>query len=583
MLHMTTTADIIRSRRGSVLVVAVLIALVAAGVALVAVRGSLGIERQERMRSSAVEEVRAAESAHERLVAGLRQDPLLMLERVLEGEAPRFCDATGTEFHPGSLWPDACGAAWGYLRESMHEGVMLAPPSSALYDGWERPSGSISTLSLLEGVTGPVLIETVWQQGSLRPVLHTQGSLVVPDGAELPTRGLITAGGDMILAEGAQVAALTLMAGGEVQGEEAAGARAFSGVPELRTGMRESRAQVLRHACISLCLVPGGTFVDVEGTTRHVPEGTRSVRLGVGGDRLTVHASSAMLHGVESIADAGLSSGRWGEMLGEVEVPASGIVHVSSDLLLEACVTGAHCGTYTSAFTLLAGDATSPVLALASGPILRSAEIPSFSGLSVHGNLLLVGGADEGMPARDIELSLSMSGAGQVAAIEGSTTVKGAFMSELSPELSGSPIILEASAAHRTPPYWPLPDLTPTRSHTIVRGGAASAPIVSMMERQQGQEGTVPTAPELQSASLQEGALTLWFEPPSSLGYGTSAISYQYSLDDGRTWEDGPEGSTTSPLQVTVPSGARTLSARIRAVTAEGPGIPSTRLSVASQ
>jgi len=89
---------------------------------------------------------------------------------------------------------------------------------------------------------------------------------------------------------------------------------------------------------------------------------------------------------------------------------------------------------------------------------------------------------------------------------------------------------------------------------------------------------TPPTAPAITTVTPGDRTLTVAFTPPASNGGGL-ITGYQYSLDDGGTWQAPSPAVTTSPLVITGLVNGTTYGVRIRAVNSAGAGSASTSAS----
>lgn len=481
---MRNAAAVMSLRRGSVLIVTVLLALVAAGVALVALRAAWSVEASENGRTDALRIIREARSSHARIQADLTVDPLLMFKQVLTAEAPRWCAEVDAVFVPGSAWPDGCGLSWSYreedvLTDALSSPVLLLPPGSA-----DRDMRLVTLIRLPQGVSA---VETRYRLGSLRPFIHSDGDLDVSGAGWLKLSGLITSGGSVSLSGDQGLYGFGIIAAGPVvlHGSSPEPDISLSGAPALQAvggvlagGVRATFSQVRQQACRSLCIVESssaspGDFV--------VPDGTRSIRLGVGGDRLTVHASpqafdDALLLSPDA-ASVLVANGFWGDLIGEVEIPARGIVATDLDLLLTACSGGGQtCGQYSRSFTVMAGSPSRPAVAVLSGPL--SGQGGARGGLALEGSLLLSTWNSQG-PAKGIsDMSVAVIGAptGALPLIgpgPGEMRLRGTFVFDRPVSLgpSGSGLIYDAEAARVPPPFWPGPDLSP-----IIRSSRVVAP-----------------------------------------------------------------------------------------------------------
>lgn len=85
---------------------------------------------------------------------------------------------------------------------------------------------------------------------------------------------------------------------------------------------------------------------------------------------------------------------------------------------------------------------------------------------------------------------------------------------------------------------------------------------------------TVPGAPDVTSYLVGDAQIALTFTPPPNDG-GASITNYQYSTDNGSTWEPREPAGTTSPLVITGLTNGASYQPRIRAVNAAGPGAAS--------
>ena len=102
-------------------------------------------------------------------------------------------------------------------------------------------------------------------------------------------------------------------------------------------------------------------------------------------------------------------------------------------------------------------------------------------------------------------------------------------------------------------------------------GPGASATVVAV-------PGFVPAAPTGLSGTAGNGSASIAFTPGAE---GTRPIdNYEYSLDGGNTWTARSPDDTTSPLTVSGLTNGTAYSIRLRAVSAVGPGAPSTAVSV---
>lgn len=81
-----------------------------------------------------------------------------------------------------------------------------------------------------------------------------------------------------------------------------------------------------------------------------------------------------------------------------------------------------------------------------------------------------------------------------------------------------------------------------------------------------------PDEPTITSVTPSAGQLSVAFTAPSNNG-GFAITSYQYSTDNGATWNNRQTGTTASPLVITGLAGGTTYAVRIRAVNSQGAGL----------
>lgn len=89
----------------------------------------------------------------------------------------------------------------------------------------------------------------------------------------------------------------------------------------------------------------------------------------------------------------------------------------------------------------------------------------------------------------------------------------------------------------------------------------------------------VPTAPTSLIATPSSSAAVVSFTTPASDG-GSPITNYEYSVDDGSTWQPFEPAQDTSPVEVSGLTNGVTASILLRAVNDVGPGAPSTPVSV---
>ena len=96
---------------------------------------------------------------------------------------------------------------------------------------------------------------------------------------------------------------------------------------------------------------------------------------------------------------------------------------------------------------------------------------------------------------------------------------------------------------------------------------------------------TAPSAPTINSVTGSNERLTVAFTAPSSDG-GATITNYEYSTDNGSTWEAFSPATTSTPLVITVRSDIRfavvngvTYQVRVRAVNSAGSGVASAAMS----
>jgi hypothetical protein len=88
----------------------------------------------------------------------------------------------------------------------------------------------------------------------------------------------------------------------------------------------------------------------------------------------------------------------------------------------------------------------------------------------------------------------------------------------------------------------------------------------------------VPYAPILDSLTASDGAISATFTLGNS--GGSALLNHEYSLDDGVTWSPWPNGSITSPLNISNLTNGVEYQVKIRAVNAIGAGAESNMLAV---
>jgi hypothetical protein len=88
----------------------------------------------------------------------------------------------------------------------------------------------------------------------------------------------------------------------------------------------------------------------------------------------------------------------------------------------------------------------------------------------------------------------------------------------------------------------------------------------------------VPYAPILDSLTASDGAISASFTLGNS--GGSALLNHEYSLDDGVTWSPWPNGSITSPLNISNLTNGVEYQVKIRAVNAIGAGAESNMLAV---
>ena len=88
----------------------------------------------------------------------------------------------------------------------------------------------------------------------------------------------------------------------------------------------------------------------------------------------------------------------------------------------------------------------------------------------------------------------------------------------------------------------------------------------------------VPYAPILDSLTASDGAISASFTLGSS--GGSALLNHEYSLDNGTTWSPWPNGSITSPLNISNLTNGVEYQVKIRAVNAIGAGAESNMLAV---
>ena len=118
------------------------------------------------------------------------------------------------------------------------------------------------------------------------------------------------------------------------------------------------------------------------------------------------------------------------------------------------------------------------------------------------------------------------------------------------------------------------------RAISVIGNGTASS-------AENGTPASVPAAPAISAIALETGAVQVSFT--AGANGGSSITKYQYSTDNGSTWQDRTDaGTTASPVTIsalsedgTTPlSGGSTYSVRLRAVNAAGTGVQSSASEV---
>jgi hypothetical protein len=87
-----------------------------------------------------------------------------------------------------------------------------------------------------------------------------------------------------------------------------------------------------------------------------------------------------------------------------------------------------------------------------------------------------------------------------------------------------------------------------------------------------------PYAPILDSLTASDGAISATFIAGNN--GGSALLNYEYSLDDGTTWTGWPNGSVTSPLNISDLTNGVQYEVKVRAVNAVGVGAESNMLAV---
>jgi hypothetical protein len=88
-------------------------------------------------------------------------------------------------------------------------------------------------------------------------------------------------------------------------------------------------------------------------------------------------------------------------------------------------------------------------------------------------------------------------------------------------------------------------------------------------------------APTALVATPGDRRVTVGFTAPAAAGPGRPLLSYQYSTDDGATWQDRSPSGTAAPLVIDGLTNGRLYRLRLRAVDAVGPGAASAALAAA--
>lgn len=540
-----------RNGRGSILLVTVLLALVAASIAYVAISGALSVEQQERQRRDVVSAARDAESLHRRMLSELEIDPLAHLRRVLDGELPRRCGPSGEQVGPGEPWPEACGTPWSY--DIGPEGGTLVLPHGST--GEEQP---MRLVTMIPTAHGTVAYETIIQHGRSRPTLHSEEGFDVADldltgtraGIVLSSHGVITTttldplgSGPALIASAEAASPPEPPAGGVtlITGSSALHATGSSGPG----GVEAAHEQSMRIACLSLCIIPGGEMVGQEGAILQVPVEADAIRIRPRGTLLDVAYSTA---GLREPDDEG-----W-QPVGTVESPPLGIVRVDADLLIAGCRSGgpAGCGAIGGSLTILAGTAGRSATAWIEGEIEQTT---GRSGLSVRGDVLHLGG--------DARLSVNVIG----GTLSGQGALQGAHHIAALPD-GGITFVRDTEAERTPPPLMPGADYTPLRISGRLLDPQSALQIIGGLRQAPGQVSTTPGQASVLSVDSAPGGAQVQYAIGRT-GAGP-VTSMQYSTDGGETWTDAAWRDGT--LRVPVLDPHATVQVRIRALNTAGAG-----------
>ncbi len=537
----------LRTARGSVLLVTVLLALVAASIAYVAISGALTIELQERDRRGIISALRDAESTHRRMAATLAVDPTAHLTQVLAGETARTCAAQGRNIPAGEPWPAACGTPWSYTLGT--EGGVLVLPADAAGE-------PLRIASIIPTPRGNITLESRYTTGDIRPALHLDRS------AALDTLNLVNPGGIISSSRDLAVGTVILPAGtlvaaeGTISGVNQTGVTTVDGTDALaalgRTAGGSGAANhelVHRIACLSLCIIPGGSIPSGPDDIS-VPDSTRSVRLVPRGDTLDIAFSTTPLGDVDP--------GDW-QAGGSIPVPHLGLVRVDADVLIGSCTGTSGCGTLSRSTTILAGRAGERVRVLLQGNLQT---VNARAGLSVHGDVRHLGG--------QLDLSLTVSG----GMLEGEGTLRGAFTFSDTPT-STVTLQRDPQAEHAPPPLMPGIDLTPQRERSATLPPDVTSALLAALPEPP-LRATTPGAPIAIGETVYPTGVDVTFET-TSVGAGP-VTRMQYSLDGGETWVEVERRD--GMLRILGLQPGTTYTVGIRAVNAAGISPPSSYRSV---
>lgn len=534
--------------RGSILLVTVLLALVAASIAYVAISGALSIEQQERERREVTSALRDAESRHRRIAAELEVDPTAHLKMVIDGESPRTCgpleqQGEQRQVGPGEVWPVSCGTPWGYD---------LGPEGGTLILPADSNGEPLRIVSIIPSPRGPIALQTRYTHGDVRPHLHSDNDLNLTALNLTGIGGLISSSRD-IDATGSTLPERTLLAAeGEVLWDSSPGVAAVEGEEARKAlgGATAGNSEATHHmihqiACLSLCLIPGGQVTTTSGDAT-IPIQASGLRLTPRGGRLDLGYRTS-------------DEDPW-QGIGTLEVPHLGIIRVDADLHVTQCLGQEGCGTLTRSVTLLVGSSGEPFDVEISGD-LETGE--HRVGLSVHGNIRHTGGS--------LRISTNVTG----GELEGAGSLTGSHTLQTPPGPTFE-LIRDIHAETSPPPYMPGVNVTPSRESSRTLSPQETQALLGGLPEAPARFISVPGAPVVEGVSLTSGTLIVSHAAPET-GSGPVTTA-QYSTDSGDTWIDATRSGSSIRIPWTAQQGGGAL--RVRYLNAAGSGPASPTLTV---